>query len=120
MILFSVAEHKRLYDIKNPGSQGAAGSFLGMEAGLAGSGKVGYPGGLFNPLGLGKDSKEFAELQVKEIKNGRLAMLAFLGFCGQTVSTGDGPTVNLINHLADPFHNTVATNAVALPRVLGF
>jgi hypothetical protein len=41
IILFSVVEHKRLYDIKNPGSQGAPGSFLGIEAGLAGTGKVG-------------------------------------------------------------------------------
>jgi hypothetical protein len=120
MILFSVVEHKRLYDIKNPGSQGAPGSFLGLEAALSGSGSVGYPGKVFDPLNLSKDPKEFAVLQVKEIKNGRLAMMACLGFAGQTFSTGQGPTANLLAHLADPFHNTVATNAVALPRVLGF
>lgn len=70
MILMSFAEHKRLYDLKNPGSQGAVGSFIGFEAALGGSGKAGYPGKAFDPLNLAKDPKEFAELQVKEIKNG--------------------------------------------------
>ena len=120
MVLFSFAEHKRLYDIKTPGSQGAPGSFLGLEAALGGSGAVGYPGKVFDPLNLAKDPKEFEVLKVKEIKNGRLAMMAMLGFAGQTYSTGEGPVACLAKHLADPFHNTVATNAVALPRVLGF
>ena len=120
MILFSFAEHKRLYDIKNPGSQGAPGTFAGLEAALGGSGKVGYPGKIFDPLNLSKDPKEFATLQVKELKNGRLAMLAFAGFAGQTYSTGESPIANLTAHLADPWHTTVATNTVAIPHILGF
>ena len=39
---------------------------------------------------------------------------------GQALSTGEGPTANLITHLSDPFNHTVVNNAVALPRVLGF
>jgi len=50
------------------------------------------PGDLgFDPLGIKPDDEEeFAKIQLKELKNGRLAMISFAGMVAQEAVTGQG------------------------------
>ncbi|KAE9608438.1 putative chlorophyll A-B binding protein [Lupinus albus] len=89
-----------LGDIKNPGSVNQDPIF--KQYSLPPN-DVGYPGGIFNPLNFAPTQ----EAKEKEIANGRLAMLAFLGFIIQHNVTGKGPFDNLLQHLSDPWHNTI-------------
>ena len=75
--------------------------------------KTGYGGvaGIapFDPLGM--DSPEMRE---KEVKNGRLAMLAFLGFSSVAAVRGLGPIEALKLHLGNPNVENIYTTKVCL------
>jgi len=86
--------------------------YCGIEAleplGIFLPGDVNYPGGaLFDPLGLTKDAAAFEDLKVKEMKNGRLAMVAWLGFYVQALVTQKGPIDNLFDFIEDPLHQNL-------------
>lgn len=76
-----------------------------------------YPGGPFDPLGLSEDPDTFAELKVKEIKNGRLALISVLGFGFQSLVTGEGPYTNWIKHISDPFGYNFVTLLTSEDRI---
>jgi light-harvesting complex I chlorophyll a/b binding protein 5 len=115
LLLMGWVETKRWQDFRNPGSQGD-GSFFGITDGFKGKGN-GYPGGIFDPLGLSKGTDEqLRKYQENEIKNGRLAMVALLGFIFQAAAyPGKGPVQNLVDHVQAPYTTTFATNGVSLP-----
>lgn len=106
LLFLGWAEGRRWADIIKPGSVNTDPIFPSNK--LTGT-DVGYPGGLwFDPLNFGSgDPAKVKVWRTKEIKNGRLAMLAVLGFAFQSLYTGQGPIDNLLAHLADPGHNTV-------------
>ena len=61
----------------------------------------------FDPLGLAKEAAAFERLRVQELKNGRLAMVAWVGFAAQAALTRKGPLENALDFARDPAHNNI-------------
>ena len=104
-LLMHFVEVRRWVDIRKHGSANDDPIFKGNRVPNP---EPGYPGGIFDPLGFSKGN--FKELQTKEIKNGRLAMVAFMGFIIQAQATGEGPLANLGSHLSSPFEQNWTHN----------
>jgi light-harvesting complex I chlorophyll a/b binding protein 3 len=104
------AEIRRLQEYRLPGSQSGQ-YFLGLETFFKGSGNPAYPGGAFFNFANfgGKNPSEMKTLQTKEVQNGRLAMLAMLGFFVQASFTHASPVENLVAHLSDPSGANILT-----------
>lgn len=99
------------------GEMQIAGTFLACEvvvmAALEGLRGKEFSDGIFDPLGLAEKSDGLVDLTVKEIKNGRLALVSLLGFAAQGVVTGKGPVQNVIDHFTDPFANNLLSYATS-------
>jgi light-harvesting complex I chlorophyll a/b binding protein 4 len=104
-LLMHWVEVRRWQDYKNPGSVDQDPIFKNNKLPAH---QVGYPGGIFDPLGFSKGNLK--ELQTKEVKNGRLAMVAFMGFVLQAQATGKGPLASLSSHLGNPAGNNWVSN----------
>ncbi|CAD7699518.1 unnamed protein product [Ostreobium quekettii] len=68
----------------------------------------------WDPLNQNKD-----QMALKEVKNGRLAMVAWVGFVAQAVVVRKGPLACLTDHLQDPFNSNILTNILKLPETIG-
>lgn len=104
VLMMGAAEGLRGVEFVSPGSLRNT-TLLGLERLMATTqmGSAAYPGGLmFNPLGLGEKPAAMREMQQSEIRHGRLAMMACLGYAAQAVVTGRGPYDNWNMHLEHP------------------
>ena len=104
ILMMGWAEARRYMDIKTPGSV-AKDPIFGSSLP---QGVVGYPGGIFDPMGYSKG--DLKTMQLKEIKNGRLAMMAMLGFYVQHQVAPGTPVDQWAAHLADPWNTSVLSN----------
>lgn len=104
-LLMHYVEVRRWQDYKKPGSVNEDPIFKGNSVPNT---EMGYPGGIFDPFGFSKG--DMKTMQTKEIKNGRLAMVAFAGFTIQAQALGEGPVESLKQHLSNPGGSNILTN----------
>jgi hypothetical protein len=65
-----------------------------------------YPGGRFDPFNYA-EKEDLDLMKIRELKHGRLAMLAWLGSLGQAISTQAGAVANATAHIGDVYHCNV-------------
>merc|ERR1712224_11486 len=106
-ILMHYVEIRRWRDFKKPGSVDSDPIF---KSNMLPPHEPGYPGGVFDPLSM--YSGDVKSLKEKEIKNGRLARLAFIGFVAQE-RAGLNPLAALQLHLSAPGQHTIFTGFAA-------
>lgn len=77
------------------------------------------PGGPLDFYNVAATPQDLQILKVKEIKNGRLAMIAMLGVFVQGATLADAPGANWAKHVANPFgYNFVTLQAIDRTPVL--
>merc|ERR1712224_1031385 len=74
--------------------------------------------GFLNSFPFDPANMNSPDMQLKEIKNGRLAMVAFVGFAFQALLTRAGPLADLSNHISDPIGNNFFSSVLNLPTTL--
>jgi hypothetical protein len=115
LLLVAAAEWCRLQDYRRPGSMAEPLQALlprdsRFSGGFAGSGQSAYPGGpVFNFANYVQSGPAMSQFKESEVKHGRLAMLAMLGFVVQAMLTEEGPWENLREHLAAPVQYNLLT-----------
>lgn len=60
-------------------------------------------------------SQYYERMKWGEIRNARLAMVAFLGMCCQYIATGKSPIDNLVDHVNSPWAVNFCSNGVSVP-----
>jgi len=94
-VVMGFIETKRLVGFKETGKSGLFNA---------------YP---FDPAGMNSET-----MALKEVKNGRLAMIAFVGFAVQALVTRQGPIACLTSHMGNPMGENITTTILKLPETL--
>merc|ERR1712224_802035 len=74
--------------------------------------------GLIDSFPFDPANMNSSEMQLKEVKNGRLAMVSFVGFAVQALVTRSGPIDNLMSHLSQPTAKNFIGSILNLPETL--
>merc|ERR1712072_1293606 len=75
--------------------------------------------GFLNSFPFDPANMNSPDMQLKEIKNGRLAMVSFVGFAVQALVTRAGPLADLTDHMSDPVNKNFIGSILNLPNTLG-